>query len=111
MTKEFIHYPLNEEVRFISGYYQFAEEVRMVFGEDVLLVLLGHGVVDTACCGTTGCAYALIAGIVEDWKFRQNTDGLPVSRVAPVASEESRKEIEALLKKDHLVQQVVFYEG
>ena len=36
----------------------------------------------TACCGTMGCAYALVQGIMKKWKHKKNIDGQFVTRLS-----------------------------
>ncbi|MBW2369008.1 MAG: hypothetical protein JRH15_14100 [Deltaproteobacteria bacterium] len=103
-----IHRPLDEEVRFISGYYLLSEEIRLPHGEEVVLALLGHAVLDTACCGTTGCGYALVPGFVQKWKYKENSEGLAVSQVLPIRDDDLKKEIDKKIRKDNLLHQVIF---
>ena len=105
---EYIHRPLDEEVRFISGYYLLTDENRLPHGNGTVLVLMGHAVVDTACCGTTGCGYALVPGFVERWKYKQNGDGLAVSQVIPIQDDELKAQIESKIRKDSFLHQVIF---
>ena len=108
MRKEHIHHPLDEEVRFISGYYLLSEELRLPHRGREVLVILGHAVLDTACCGTTGCGYALVPGTIRKWKFRKNSEGLAVSEVSPIRDDGMKKEIETMVRKQHMIQQIIF---
>lgn len=105
---EYRHKELNREYRFISGYCVFTDEIRMVFEGRALLYLIGHGVLDTACCGTTGCGYALVQGFVIKWKYKKNIDGHFVSQLTPVRKPGLRLRIQNEILKRELIQQVLF---
>lgn len=107
--KEYVHDALlNEEQRLISGYYEFTEEILLPFNGSEILFLLGHAILDTACCGATGCGYALVQGFIENRHFRTDDKGRPVSKILPIDDETMQKEIESLIKKVEMVQQVIF---
>ncbi len=105
---EYRHKELNREYRFISGYYVLTDEIRMVFEGQELLYLTGYGVLDTACCGATGCGYALVQGFVIRWKYKEDRGGHLVSQVAAVRKPGLRQRIQNEILKRELVQQVLF---
>jgi hypothetical protein len=53
--EEYIHEDMNEEIRSISGYYQYLEEGTLSFNGRDVLYLVGVGVVDNSCCGRALC--------------------------------------------------------
>ncbi|NOY70338.1 MAG: hypothetical protein GXP53_12790 [Deltaproteobacteria bacterium] len=108
--KNFTHPALNEPITAIGGSYYYTAEFRREFEEDDLLYYVGAMVVDTSCCGTGGCAYAMVAGFVREWKYGTDDNGRPVSRVRPVTQKAGRERIAAFIRKKHTVQQVSFVE-
>ena len=109
MTKEYVHVGLKEEIKSISGYYMLeTENVLKHKGRDVLY-LLGHGVIDSSCCGIGGCRYALVPGYIVGWKNKKDAAGNPVSEVEPVSDDKSRAEILNMIRETEIVQQIQFY--
>lgn len=106
--REYTH-ELNIEVRSISGGYNLEEEGKLeVRGKEVVYAI-GNAVVDSACCGTYGCRFALVPGYVINWKSKKNAYGVSLSLVEPVTDHMARKEIEDTLRTMKVVQQVVFW--
>jgi hypothetical protein len=106
--QDFIHPKLGQEITAIGGHYVFNNEHRLsVDGRDVLY-LVGYAVVDTSCCGVGGCAYALVPGIIEDWKYQKNNDDVFISRIEPIRDVGKQQEIRRLIQKKEMVQQVTF---
>ena len=63
MTREYTH-ELNREVQSISGWYKLYKEEKIeLMGKEVLYVV-GDGVVESSCCGTGGCCYAVVPGFI-----------------------------------------------
>jgi hypothetical protein len=98
LGKEFVHLPLNEEVRSVSGGYVLEKEVRLPFEGRELLYIVGTAVVDTACCGTGGIRYALVPGFVEHWQGSINENNRPVSQVLRVEDNAQRAEISRIIR-------------
>ena len=106
--QDFIHPNLGQEITAIGGHYVFNKEQRLsVDGRDVLY-LVGYAVVDTSCCGMGGCAYALVPGVIEDWKYQKNNDGVFISLIEPIRDADKQQEIRRLIQKREMVQQVTF---
>lgn len=61
-TREFIHRPIGEEVRAISGSYTLEKEMKLPHADREVLVVLGHAFIDSSCCGVAGCRYAFVPG-------------------------------------------------
>jgi len=64
--------------------------------------------VDASCCGTGGCAYALVPGYIRRWKYRRTPDHRPVTRVEPIENKDIQKALRRLIKEKEPVQQVDF---
>lgn len=105
---DFVHQPLNEEVRAIGGHYTLVKEERLSFKGRDILYFIGLASFDTSCCGTGGCAYAHVIGFVGEWKFRKTEEGNSVSEVDPVRDETMQNEIRDALIEKEKVHQVQF---
>lgn len=109
MLNRYTHRPLGEEVRSISGYYAIDEEKRIPFQGREILLAKGSYMVETSCCGTGGCGFALVPGYVLQWKASTNEKGEPVSRIEPVTDEEEKRALSKLIRESEQVQQVNFW--
>ncbi|MBW1880510.1 MAG: hypothetical protein JRJ84_19310 [Deltaproteobacteria bacterium] len=109
MTRRYVHAPLGEEVRAIGGGYTLLKELRLALNGREVLAIIGVGTFDTSCCGTGGCAYALVPGVVLAWKDSAGSDGTPATLVEPVTDPEVRKQLARRLQKDEHVQDVRFW--
>lgn len=108
MNRAYTHITLNEEVRSIGGHYVLEKEVRLPFNGREVLYVVGMGVVDTSCCGVTGCRYAIVPGYVVNWRIRTNKDDLPVTDVEPIRDEQTKQELVQRIKQAESVQVVEF---
>ena len=97
--QDFSHPVLNEQVTAIGGSYFILKEVRLPFDGEDLLYLVGTAIFDTTCCGTGGCAYALVPGFIRQWRYKTDKNGRPVSGVRPVLEERKRKKIREMIFK------------
>jgi hypothetical protein len=107
MVREYVHLPLNREVESIAGTYILVREDRLEAEGREVLVVLGYGAFDSACCGVGGCAYALVPGFVVEWHSAVR-EGLPVSRVEAIDDEILRRRIEAAIRRKETLSQVRF---
>ena len=107
-SNEYVHDPLNQEITAIGGHYILVSEVLLPFGGKDVLYLIGHAAFDTTCCGAGGCGYALVQGYVKSWKKKKNGASLPVSEVEPIRDPSVQKQIQRLIEKKEMVQQVIF---
>ena len=108
MSREYVHQPLNQEVTAVGGHYLLVKEVRLPFEGREVLYLVGHAAFDTSCCGTGGCAYALVPGIILHWKAQRTDDGLDVSEVESVDDRDTREQIQRLIREREMVHEVRF---
>ncbi|MEW5914010.1 MAG: hypothetical protein AB1814_15740 [Thermodesulfobacteriota bacterium] len=99
---------LRGRVRSIAGWYEMEQEKLLTLGGEQYLYLLGRGVVETSCCGTGGCYYAVVPGRVLAWHCRQDERGTPVSLVEPVRSQEFQALLSREIKAQEDVAQVCF---
>ncbi len=105
---EYVHQPLGEEVRSITGNYTFLKEETINIDGNELLYLIGSAAFDSSCCGTGGCSYALVPGFIIELRHKTNADGNPISIVSPVKDEKTRKEVTKVLMAAENVLQVNF---
>ena len=106
--REYTH-DIKTEVRSISGWYELEKEEVIRVDEEEVLYAVGNSVVDSSCCGTGGCRYALVAGYIRRLKTRQDKHGCWVSEVQPIAAGQNRQEIINLVKQKESVSQVQFW--
>jgi hypothetical protein len=107
-TIDYAHQSLNVKTRFISGYSEFTKEVILSFDGKKVYYLVGHAVLDTACCGPGGCGYANVKGFVKEYRYKTLPEGTPVSRITLIRDETARREIAAKIRGQEMVQQVIF---
>jgi hypothetical protein len=105
---EYVHRDLGPTVTAIGGHYHFDREVQIAFRGRPVLYLSGYALYDSTCCGVGGCGYALVQGFVEKWKYRNDPEGFPISRVEEIDGPDAQAEIGRLLQAKAQVQQVVF---
>jgi hypothetical protein len=105
---EYVHQELNQEIAAIGGYYVLVQESWLPFQGRALLYLIGHAAFETTCCGTGGCAYALVPGFVLEWKHKRNQEGLAISQVEPIDDSDTQQQVQEVLKDREPVHQVVF---
>jgi hypothetical protein len=108
VLKDYIHAVLNEEIRTIGGHYILSRENRLLFNDQQVLYFIGCAVVDSSCCGTGGCAYALVPGYIRQWKYKLNAGNLSVTQVELIRDKDVRYELRLLIKAKERVQQVNF---
>ena len=106
--KDYVHPSLNEEITSVSGYYTLTKEARFVFHGREVLYYIGHAAFDTSCCGEGGCAYALVAGFINDLRVGHTNEGRDISKIEKISDPSVQKEITAMLKEKEEVHQVNF---
>lgn len=104
---EFEHPRINEEVEAIGGHYIFLKEELLEHVSGSILYLVGCAVTDRSCCGTAGCAYAVVAGRVVDLRTRKADGDAWISVVEPVP-EEFHEEIACFIRSREGIAQVHF---
>ncbi len=106
---QYTHSPLGQEVRAAAGHYLLESEKRVAFQGREVLFATGCMAVDSSCCGTGGCGFAIVPGYVLGWKVRNNENGEPVSEVEPIRDEQTRQALREIILKSETVQQVNFW--
>ncbi len=108
-VRDFVHVELDEEITAIGGHYVMTKEVRLPYNDREILYLAGYAVYDTTCCGSGGCGYALVAGYIENWKYRTNRNGQPVTKAETITDNDIQNDLRLLIEKSELVNQVRFH--
>ena len=108
VLKDYIHPVLNEEIRKISGHFVVSTENRLAFKDRQVLYFIGCAAVDSSCCGTGGCAYALVPGYIRQWKYKMNASNLAVTQVELIRDKGDRQQLRQLIEAKAGVQQVNF---
>ena len=108
VIKDYVHPVLNEEISTISGHYILNRETRLEYSDRQVLYFIGCAVVDASCCGSGGCAYAMVPGYIRQWKYKLNGANLPVTQVEPICDKGDRQALRMLIKAKEGVQQVNF---
>ncbi len=105
---EYTHGPLDESVVAIGGSFQITEEKRMNYHGEEVLYLMGFAHMDNACCGAWGCCYAIVKGVIKDWKCKEDQQGYAITRVVPIVDPNEQDHIRKKIMTDEMVQQVIF---
>jgi hypothetical protein len=108
MTKKYAH-ELNKEVHSISGWYEMHKEEKIDHLGKEYLYIVGTGMVDSSCCGTMGCQYAVVPGSIVNWKSETNEDGTVFSEVEPVTDQKVKDELRKILMGKEPINQVQFW--
>jgi hypothetical protein len=103
MQEDYRHMEPGEQIESVSGHYTMEKEFTVEHGARAVLVVLGHTIIDRACCGAGGCRYAYVPGYVA---APRNAAG--VSRVEPITDPAAQDAIEQLIHQKEIVQQVTF---
>jgi hypothetical protein len=106
--QDFAHPRLGQEVTAIGGHYVFGKEIRMPFHRREILYFFGYAVLDSTCCGVGGVAYVLVAGFIQQWKFKKNQTDCFISRIQSLRDQTTQKEVSSIIKKKEMVYQVSF---
>jgi len=105
---DFVHPETDREVQAIGGRYVLTREARLPFDDSEILYFSGYAVIDTSCCGTGGCTYAMVPGFILNWKYKTNEEGLPISRIEPIRNPDVEKRVRRLIAEREMVDQVIF---
>jgi hypothetical protein len=106
--QDYTHPELGREVTAIGGHYVFGKEIRLAYDGREILCFVGYAALDTACCGSGGCAYVYVPGFIEKWKYRMGENNCPVSQVEPIRNPAVQKKVRSLLQDRETVFQVNF---
>jgi len=108
MFIEHIHEPLDTPVQAIGGQYTIIKEVLMPYQGAKVFYLTGCALFDNTCCGTGGVGYAIVPGIMVQWKKKNTDTGKHISIVVPITDHQTQKAIEQMIIDKEKVFQVQF---
>ena len=95
--------------RAIGGHFELEREERLVHAGRPLVYLVGMGIVDRSCCGTTGLRYVVVPGFfVDEASAGAALDGRR-REVEPIAGEALQREIRQAIRGREGIDQVVFW--
>lgn len=108
MLKTYVH-ELNTKVQSVGGGYEIKEEKRIRHRGKEFLCLLAQAVVDSSCCGSWGCYYAVIPGMVLEWKGALDEESRALSRLETIEDPDLKEELRGMILKNESVEQVLFW--
>jgi hypothetical protein len=89
MIKEYSH-ELGKEILSISGRYKLEKEEKLEHNGREILYVIGNAVIDSSCCGSGGCRYAVVPGFIVSWKTKTYEGGFQTSEVEPITEQKKR---------------------
>ncbi|HVN71105.1 MAG TPA: hypothetical protein VMU10_03705 [Desulfomonilia bacterium] len=104
---EFVHPRLDEMVEAVGGHYLFTKEDNLAHGRGNIIYFVGYAVTDRACCGLTGCGYAVVAGHIVSPRYRTDKENRIISLINPI-EEDLFEEIAKSIRLKEGVSQVLF---
>ncbi|ABW66815.1 hypothetical protein [Desulfosudis oleivorans] len=107
-THDYTHLELNREITAIGGHYTIRKEVRLAVDGREVLYLVAEALFDTTCCGFGGLTYAMVQGFLDQWHYRADAGGKPVSAVRPVTAAADQAKIQKIIQQRETVAQVNF---
>jgi hypothetical protein len=106
--RDYVHRQPGEETGLVPPSYTIREEGRLDLDGRELLYLVGDTQIGSVCVGAGILSYIFVPGFVVEWHAAVCDDGSPVSRVEPVADDETRARVHTLLAGRHPGLQVCF---
>ncbi len=97
MTYIYVHSEEGAETESIAGRYFIEKEVEVETEFGTALVAFGFAVVDTSCCGSGGCRFAQVAGIIVERNAGVAQDGRPYSVLERVRDESQQRRIREII--------------
>jgi hypothetical protein len=108
LEQDYVHPKLGQEITAIGGHYVFGKEIRLPYNGREILYYVGYAVLDSTCCGVGGCAYVLVPGFIQKWKYKKNDDVF-VSKIEPIHDFIVQREIRRMIQRKEMVYQVNFW--
>ncbi len=97
-----------EKITAIGGHYRFTDEKILKIDDKKIFYLKGYAIFDTTCCGAGGCSYALVKGIIKEFKYKKNSKNYFVSKLIKIQENPLKDKIIYSIKLSDFVQQVNF---
>ena len=105
---DYTHPQLGQEISAIGGHYVLTDERRIPCNGREILYFVGYTVLDSTCCGVGGCAYVLVPGYIQEWKYKKSGDDTFVSQIEPIRDFKVQQEIRNFIQKKEIFHQVAF---
>jgi hypothetical protein len=105
---DYAHPKLGQEISAIGGHYVFTDERRIPYNDREILYFVGYAVLNSTCCGVGGCAYVLVPGFIQEWKYKKSRDDAFVSQIEPIRDFQVQQEIRRLIQRKEIFHQVTF---
>ena len=106
---DYAHPKLGQEISAIGGHYVFTDERRIPYNGREILYFVGYAVLNSTCCGVGGCAYVLVPGFIQQWKYKKSSDDAFVSQIEPIRDFKVQQEIRNFIQRKEIFHQVTFY--
>ena len=106
---DYAHPKLGQEISAIGGHYVFTDERRIPYNGREILYFVGYAVLNSTCCGVGGCAYVLVPGFIQEWKYKKSSDDAFVSQIEPIRDFKVQQEIRNFIQRKEIFHQVTFY--
>ena len=103
-----VHPDMHEPVVSIGGHYELTGEHELTVGRRRVLYATGVAILDTSCCGVTGCAYAVVAGYRAEGDAVPDAGGHRRSHVERIRDPAEQAAVRAAIEACETVTQVVF---
>lgn len=107
----YIHRSYGEFIEAIGGSYRIVKEAVLNDNNKEILYIVGHSLIDSSCCGPSGCGYAIVHGVLRSYKHLRSHDGYLMSEVEPITDKKYKEELTQILKEREKVLQVRFRES
>ena len=108
VAHDYTHPQLGQEVNAVGGHYVFTHERRLPYGDREILYFSGYAVMNSNCCGAGGCAYVLVPGFIQEWKYKKSANNAFISRIEPIHDTKLQKEIRNFIQAKEIFHQVTF---
>ena len=109
MKTEYTHTELGRDVESFAGFYTPLKEVRLEHNGREILVVVGLATVESSCCASGSCRYAIVPGYIDSWQRRKNRDGLPLSEVETITDSEARRQIAKIIEESEGITNIDFW--
>lgn len=108
VTKEYHHHGLGEEVHGPGWNYVVTSEERITVAGRDLFYIIAKAVVGSACIGSAQLFLIVIPGFIVTWHEHNNSKGIAVSIVEPVADVTDKREVQERISLLHRGLQILF---
>lgn len=106
-VKEHVHLFMDEVIS-IAGFYRIEKEGSLEIDGREVLYSVGIGVVDSSCCGSSGCLFADVAGYLLKFHAKRDDRGRWVSYIEPIHDQDAKRRIQKVLEDKEMIQQIRF---